>query len=437
MQEVLVLLGLIIVFRFVGNLKKKRLMTCKFYLLPNNLAANICLKITDKSGKTIDLSTSLEIIPEEWDSFRQRPKNIYKKSNKKLNKILNTIKLYISEYASSCNVKKSQISKKAIINFITRICNDDLETLPPNSFLKYTMQYINSRKEAISYSTYHRYMVFYNLIEQFQGEICKHIYIENVDGNFAAEFLKFGHKENYSTSTINRTIKFFKTILNFVERKGIKTNVKELEVSREKQYKEIITLTEEEIFRIKNTAISDDLEIARDWLLISCYTGQRFSDFIHFSVDQIMYIHNKPFIFFIQKKTNKHIQLPLHPVVSEILSKNNDQFPKALSMKIYNEHIKQIAKISKINQLVYTRKRTGFRSLKTKIEKWKAISSHIGRRSFATNFYGKIPTPLLMHATGHSSEQVFLKYINPTDNEKLISLGNYFEKIYNLEKKIQ
>ena len=103
-------------------------------------------------------------------------------------------------------------------------------------------------------------------------------------------------------------------------------------------------------------------------------------------------------------------------------------------MKIYNEQIKEIAKISKIDQLIYARKRTGFRSLETKIEKWKAISSHIGRRSFATNFYGKIPTPLLMQATGHSSEQIFLKYINPTDNEKLISLGNYFEKIYNLEK---
>jgi len=31
--------------------------------------------------------------------------------------------------------------------------------------------------------------------------------------------------------------------------------------------------------------------------------------------------------------------------------------------------------------------------------KWKLVSSHIGRRSFATNHFGKIPTPIIMAAT--------------------------------------
>lgn len=58
------------------------------------------------------------------------------------------------------------------------------------------------------------------------------------------------------------------------------------------------------------------------------------------------------------------------------------------------------------------------------------LCPHIGRRSFATNFYGKIPTPLLMEATGHTTENVFLKYINPVDENRVISLSNYFNKIY-------
>nr|WP_305050430.1 hypothetical protein [Elizabethkingia bruuniana] len=64
------------------------------------------------------------------------------------------------------------------------------------------------------------------------------------------------------------------------------------------------------------------------------------------------------------------------------------------------------------------------------MEKWETITSHIGRRSFATNFYGKIPTPLLLHATGHSTEQVFLNYINDFDNDRITSLGDYFDKLY-------
>jgi len=43
--------------------------------------------------------------------------------------------------------------------------------------------------------------------------------------------------------------------------------------------------------------------------------------------------------------------------------------------------------------------------------KWELVSSHIGRRSFATNHFGKIPTPIIIAATGHKSESIFLKYI--------------------------
>ena len=35
-----------------------------------------------------------------------------------------------------------------------------------------------------------------------------------------------------------------------------------------------------------------------------------------------------------------------------------------------------------------------------------------------------------MAATGHSSEQIFMRYINPVDNERILSLGNYFDKMY-------
>jgi integrase len=65
------------------------------------------------------------------------------------------------------------------------------------------------------------------------------------------------------------------------------------------------------------------------------------------------------------------------------------------------------------------------------VEKWEVLSSHVGRRSFATIFYGKIPTPLLMEATGHTTERMFLQYINSADMNRASSLGDYFEKMEN------
>jgi integrase len=122
--------------------------------------------------------------------------------------------------------------------------------------------------------------------------------------------------------------------------------------------------------------------------------------------------------------------LPLHPTVLHTIERNGNGFPKLMDIQNYNDQIKEIAKLSNLNEPMKARKRLGFRTKEVKAEKWEILSSHIGRRSFATNFYGKIPTPLLMDATGHSTEQMFLQYINPVDKERILSLSNYFDRMY-------
>ncbi|MFY7815631.1 MAG: phage integrase SAM-like domain-containing protein, partial [Chryseobacterium taeanense] len=107
-------------------------------------------------------------------------------------------------------------------------------------------QYINTKRELICHSTYKRYMVFYNMIELYEGEIMKILKVDALGGDFAVDFIRFGKKEKYSTNTIYRTIDFVKTILNYAERKGIRTCVREIEIRRERQKKEIITLSEQE-----------------------------------------------------------------------------------------------------------------------------------------------------------------------------------------------
>jgi hypothetical protein len=61
------------------------------------------------------------------------------------------------------------------------------------------------------------------------------------------------------------------------------------------------------------------------------------------------------------------------------------------------------------------------------------LSRDAMRRSFATNYFGKIETPILMEITGHSRESTFLSYIGENPNkdavadvfmERLRRLGN-------------
>lgn len=111
------------------------------------------------------------------------------------------------------------------------------------------------------------------------------------------------------------------------------------------------------------------------------------------------------------------------------LKKNGFSFPPKIPIQTYNTQVKEVVKIAGINHLVAFNKREGHRSVTCLIPKWKAISSHIGRRSFASNFYGKIPTALLMEATGHSTEQMFQRYVSINDSSRVLELGRYFDKL--------
>ena len=53
--------------------------------------------------------------------------------------------------------------------------------------------------------------------------------------------------------------------------------------------------------------------------------------------------------------------------------------------------------------------------------KYEFVTSHIMRRSFASNYYGKIETPLLMNITGHSKESTFLTYIGTHQNKDALA----------------
>ncbi|WP_260211681.1 site-specific integrase [Elizabethkingia anophelis] len=372
----------------------------------------------------------------EWDNKKQRPKNIYLKKNKTLNFKLDQIKIHIHEYIIQRCAQNKKISHRGISNEIKKICEQKNVALKKDSLLFFMDQYIKNKKGLICSSTYKRYNVFFNLVKRFEGYTMKQIILQDIGVEFVKKFIDFGKVEEYNESTIYRTIHFIKTILNFIERKGIRTNIRELDIRKDKTKKEVISLTEDEILKIKYTDVPLELKAAKQWLIISCYTGQRFSDFIKFSTEKLLEIKGKTCIKFTQKKTGKEVLLPLHQIVVNILKTNNNQFPEKINIHHYNQQIKKIAEIAGIKNSLKAKKRIGHRVKIMLLEKWQIITSHIGRRSFATNFYGKIPTPLLMEATGHSSENMFLRYINPIDDQRVISLSKLFDKMYKQRPKL-
>ena len=162
------------------------------------------------------------------------------------------------------------------------------------------------------------------------------------------------------------------------------------------------------------------LEIAKDWLIIGCYTAQRVSDFYRMNKSMIVLENNIYWIVFKQFKTGQRVKIPIHYKVMGILEKYKLDFPPNFSQDEHSNRtqlsslMKDVCEASGINEKVRGR----YNGVIGRYPKYKLIQNHTCRRSFATNFYGRPdwPTPMIMKITGHLNEINFLKYIDQEDD---------------------
>jgi len=83
-------------------------------------SGKIVLHITDSQNKKLCVATPLRIAPNDWDTEKQRPANIYLKTHKKLNTKLDRLRIGISEYLKDVEERKAVLSVKALQLRITR-----------------------------------------------------------------------------------------------------------------------------------------------------------------------------------------------------------------------------------------------------------------------------------------------------------------------------
>ncbi len=306
----------------------------------------------------------------------------------------------------------------------------------PTELTKYIDFYIEYRKHESKQTSIQKFKVIKTKIEEMQVLRKAPYLIKDVNDNFKNEFVNFYKSKNYAQNTMQRELTFIKTFCRHARFLGLETHpqLDSLRLDSMKVEKIYLTFDELNILeKIEKGKLTDSLDNAKDWLIISCYCGQRVSDFMRFTADMIRIENGKKLIEFTQVKTGKIMTVPLHPKVIEILDKRGGAFPYAISDQKYNDYIKTVCEISELTQKVTgskhleTAPKSGlFRKETGVYRKCDLITSHIGRRSFATNFYGKIPTTYLIYVTGHSTEVMFLNYIGKSNKDLAIEMTNYF-----------
>jgi len=376
--------------------------------------------------------TKLEVTKEYWQKQHklQRGKsievaNMQDEVNKEINKLTSFILTAFKEVSTLKQVNKGWLTEQ-LQNYYNPIEKVDI----PNTLIEYIEHYKTSRKNELSNNSIKKINVVKGKFERFETFRKRSILIKDINLSFTNELTTFLKQEGYAPNTITRDIRYLKTFCNHAKYNGIETSYQLEKVQAKYTPTESIYLSPEDIKLIENPKkpLLEHLENARKWLLISIETGQRISDFLRFNMSMVRYEGETPLIEFTQRKTSKVMTVPLSSKAINLLKSK----PRKISDQRYNEYIKTVC-----YEVGITQKVKGYKKLETEegsgiyrkkeaiYEKWELVSSHIGRRSFANNNYGKIPTSFLKYITGHSTESMFLEYIGKSNKDIALELSKY------------
>lgn len=378
--------------------------------------------------------TKLEVEKTYWNKQHKKKSKDITITNKQteinieLNKIENHI-LGAFNSADPDKVNKEWISAQVDLYYNPT----QKEKTIPADLINYIDFYIDYRKDEVKKTSLKKFNVIKHKLQKLEKFRKKQILILDINNDFKNEFVSYCKNELYSQNTIQRELAIIKTFCIHARFLGLETHYQLDSLRLDKAKVEKIYLTFDELSRIEEIN-SDELTVsldnAKDWLIISCYSGQRISDFMRFTENQIRIEEGKHFLEFTQMKTSKLTTIPIHPKILEILKKRNGKFPYRISDQKYNDYVKEVCKLAGIDEIVKGSKmletEKGNRKQEGLYKKYELVTSHIGRRSFATNFYGKIPTTYLINITNHSSEAMFLNYIGKSNKDLAKETFKYF-----------
>ena len=428
--------------------------TVSYYL--RNKTANSKIQIQLSISRDLKLRTTTELIinHNDWSSDTKLPKQ-NKPENKIISKTLRELSNYILNEYSNDFAKGVLFDnywlKNKINNHFNRIELKENDSV----FLVYLKNFI-AFKESISEYTECTIRKLKNLQErfnQYEKKKKKTFLIINIDKKTLIDFRNFLIVDcNMMETTATRFIKNLKTVIFDAEtnNKQINPQVRGFSAGTTNTEHKVF-LSFEELEKIKEVqTINKELETAKDWLIMGCYLGQRASDLLRMNKKMIYTKtdaegNSYRFIEITQQKTGKEVVIPLHDEVETILKKYDGDFPPRFAntqdsnTTLFNKHLKKVCEIAGIHDIVkgkvYNEHKKKYEILE--IEKCYLVSSHVCRRSFATNFYGNkmFTTPQLMAISGHKTETMFLQYIGKTKDDWAMQTAKTFKELKELKTK--
>lgn len=379
--------------------------------------------------KRFKYSTGEKILPKFWNPDKQRAKETKQfPEHSEFNHRLNLIETGINNAFRKLLNDGIQPNNSNLKEKFEEEVSDNILKGNKKTLIKFIEDYIEESKALRKEGTIKVYNTTLKYLKEYSSYLNKEIDFNNITLEFYNQYLGYlSQQHNLSANTVGKHIKTIKSFLNEATERGYNDNLefkkRKFKTLREESDSIYLTLDELKKFEKLNLSAIPRLEKVRDLFLIGCYTGLRFSDFTQIKPENI--ITEKSIIQIRTQKTGERVSIPLHKTVRSILKKYDDRLPKAYANQVMNDYLKEVASLAGLKEKVETTITRGGKVEKNTYQKFKLVSTHTARRSFATNLYlADIPSISIMKITGHKSERSFLQYIKVTQEQnadKLLS----------------
>lgn len=263
-----------------------------------------------------------------------------------------------------------------------------------DSFIKFVEKRVNERLDIVE-STRKNHRKFLKALKEF-GQIRTFGNISKVNIMKYDEWLR--KRRDYTQSTIHAYHKCMKVYINEALRlEHITYNPYDaIKIDRGKT-KLRRYLTKEEVCKLEQAVLpTESLTKVRDLFLFQCYTGLAYADLFNFDFRKVTERNGKYVLYDRRVKSEEDYYIVILPKAMEIL-KTYDYVLPTLSNVQYNLRLKAVADIAGVD---------------------KAITSHMGRHTFATlSLNSGVPIEVLARMLGHSdiaTTQIYAKLVNKT-----------------------
>lgn len=376
------------------------------------------LKTNGFKYEPLKISTKWSIKKEYWTD-----KPIYRANKKYVAKFGRDINVILDKIERTCydqlSYFRNTFDKDPNITELRQLVQEKLDRIPKIntnfSIADYTEKLI-TRRTSLSdteagywdVSTGNQYQAVVNRLKRYDlykntiltfGDITEEQYWDYF--KTINDFQKADTGNYYLQTTINKEFRSLRAIFNCAKEDNIKINIehskRNLKISTSKATYENY-LTEEQLIAILNTDTthSKEFEHARNFIILSSFTGLRIGDMIHLHevIPETIIHDSKKYNCFTTRirKSNENAHeliatIPILKPVKKILESNNNQFPKFTSEPNIRKVIKKFLKYLEFENEVI-QKTKYYLVDEVKVEKKKQhelFSPHDCRRTFITN----------------------------------------------------